>query len=285
MSRAAVVVLLFAGVAGVAGVAACDKSSGASRTGPGSGTAVAPAADTVAVYLNDQQVAMIDAARLASWPRIDAVVPVAAQQLGTWTSMTVKGKNPTEIAQPAAKYANNVPVLYPGPDGPTLGWFDLVDLANKGAAKATFAGVTEIRIMRDEDSDRGMNEDGTAVKDFDPAQIDIAIDGGAVPVLAGKDIIAMQREAPPNGDTQTQGWKLTTLLDAAGIKNPPKVLLTDESGTSVTLTAAELDPAVSIPFLKLNKKGQLRFRVYTKQNDGWQLGGNLKGLSSIKVVK
>jgi hypothetical protein len=269
----------------VGAVAACDKSN-ANAPKRGSGT-VEPTRPpgSVTVYLNDKLVATLESSRIAAWPRLDAVVPVEAQQLGTWSSMMVKGASPADIVQPSAKYPNDVPVVYPGPDGPALGWFDLVDLANKGAPKATFAGVTEVRITRDEDSDRGLNEDATGVQDFDPAQIDIKIEGGPRPLLAGADIVQIAREAPPNGDTKTQGWKLTTLMAAAGIEDAPKVTLTDESGTSVTLTAAELDPGKSIPFLKLNKKGQLRFRVYTKQGDGWQLGGNLKGLSSIKVVK
>jgi len=286
MSRVVLVVVLIAG-------AACSKSSDAKATkvGPGSTVATNPqpqppaqAPGTVVVYLNDKLVATIDATRLATWPRLDSVVPVEANQLGTWTAIAVKGKAPADIQNPSAKFQSFVPVLYPGPDGPTMGWFDLVELVHHGAAKTTYAGVTEIRITRDEDSDRGQNEDA-GVKDFDPSMIDIAIEGGSMPVLAGKDILDIPRESPPNGDTATQGWKLTTLIAKAGIKNPPKLLLSDGTGTQVTLTAKELDPAVSVPFLKLNKKGQLRFRVYTKQADGWQLGGNLRSVTSIKVVK
>lgn len=275
----------------IAGGAACSKSSDAKATKvePGSAVATNPqpppqAPGTVVVYLNDKLVATIDAAKLATWPRLDGVVPVEANQLGTWTAIAVKGKAPADIQNPSAKFQSFVPALYPGPDGPTMGWFDLVDLVHHGAAKTTYAGVTEIRISRDDDSDRGQNEDA-GTKDFDPSMIDIAIEGGSMTVLTGKTILDIPRETPPNGDTLTQGWKLTTLIAKAGIKNPPKLLLADGTGTQVTLTAKELDPAVSVPFLKLNKKGQLRFRVYTKQADGWQLGGNLRSVTSIKVVK
>src|SRR5689334_9401924 len=171
MYRVALVLLLIG--------SACGKSSDAKATKPegggaGTGSAITapPAAGTVAVFINDKPVATIDAAKLAAWPRLDAVVPVEANQLGTWTAISVKGKTPTEITNPSAKFQSFVPALYPGPDGPTLGWFDLVDLVHHGAAKTIYAGVTEIRITRDENSDRGQNEDAGA-KDFDPKMIDI----------------------------------------------------------------------------------------------------------------
>src|SRR5258706_15108408 len=132
----------------IAGAGACGKSSDAKATRPtdGSGSSAASpqAPGTVAVFLNDKPVATIDAAKLATWPRLDAVVPVDANQLGTWTAIAIKGKTPTDIPNPSNKFQAYVPALYPGPDGPTLGWFDLVDLVHHGAAKTTYAGVTEI---------------------------------------------------------------------------------------------------------------------------------------------
>src|SRR5436853_7055937 len=154
MSRVVVVFVLIA-------AAACSKSSDAKGTKvePGSAVATNPqpqpppqAPGTVVVYLNDKLVATIDATKLATWPRLDSVVPVEANQLGTWTAIAIKGKAPTDIQNPSAKFQSFVPALYPGPDGPTMGWLDLVAPVHHGAAKTTCAGVTAIRIPRPTDS-------------------------------------------------------------------------------------------------------------------------------------
>jgi hypothetical protein len=266
-----------------AALAACGKSE--SKPEPAPNPTPAPAPAGVAVFVDDQQVATIDAAKLAAWPRLDGIVPVAAQRLGTWESLAVKGAKDDVLTAPADKFPSLIPALYPGADGaPALGMFDIIELTKKTPPKVTFAVVREVRVKLLADSDRGMNEEGS--KDaFDPAKLVIAIEGGPQPQLTGTQIIELPRETPPNGDTATTGWTLVTLLKAAGITQPKELLLTDDNGATLTLTAAQLDPATSVPYVKLNRQGQLRFRVYTKQNDGWALGGSLRGIKTIKVTK
>jgi hypothetical protein len=277
--------------------AACSKAdSTAGKAGPGTGagtgtgTAAIPAppptpAGAVAVFVDDKPTATLDAATIATWPRIDAALPAEMQKLGTWESISLRGTTNQDIMAPADRYPSLVPALYPGADGGVaFGMFDIVDHAKKAAPRVTVAGVREIRIKLVEDSDRGMNEDGGGAG-FDVTKLSVAIEGGTKPRLTGEEIINLKREPPPNGDVNTQGWRLTTLLDAAGIKNPKELLLSDSGSVHLTVTAAQLDPATSVPYLKLNKQGALRFRIYTKEGSGWTLGGNLKGLASIKVVK
>jgi hypothetical protein len=280
MSRIAVAVAVAAALG-----AACSKSEKSEGTPAAKPpTEPAPGAGTVAVFVDDQPVATIDAAKLATWPRLDGIVPVAAQRLGTWESLAVKGAKDEVLTAPADRFPSLIPALYPGPGGPSLGMFDIIELTKKTAPKVTFAGVRELRVKLLADSDRGLNEEGS--KDaFDPAKLIIAIEGGPQPQLTGTQIIELPRDTPPNGDTATTGWTLVSLLRAAGIEKPKSLLLTDEHGATLTLTAAQLDPATSVPYVKLNRQGALRFRMYTKQNDGWALGGALRGIASIKVTK
>jgi hypothetical protein len=283
--RAAVALVLVLIAAPGCGKSSAPAGAGTGSAGSGSARAAAQPAGTIAVFVDDAQVALIDATQLATWPRVDGVVPETAQRLGTWASLAVRGTTDQVIPAPADRYPSLVPAVYPGPDGPAFGMFDLVDHVKKATPRLAITGVRELRITLAQDSDRGANEDGGKPGSFDPNQIVVAIEGGTKPKLTGPEIFDLPREPPPNGDINTQGWRLTTLLAAAGIKQPRAILLTDAAQTSLTLTAQQLDPATSVPYLKLNRQGQLRFRVYTKQGTGWTLGGNLTGLSSIKVVQ
>jgi hypothetical protein len=267
-----------------AGPTSASGSAGSSAVAPAPAPAPVPAG-AVAIFVDDQQVAVVDKAALDGWPRVDALVPQSAQRLGTWEAITIEAAPAVVLKSPADQFPALVPALYPTPAGPAFGMFDLVDLTRRTPpTRGTAAGVREIRIKLAADSDRGMNEEGSKAG-FDPKELQVAIEGGTKPVLTGEEIIELPREAPPNGDTNTQGWKLTTFLAAGGITKFKKLLLTDAAGTTLTLTPAELDPATSVPFFKLNRQGQLRLRLYTKEGDGWVLGGNLRGLASIKVLE
>jgi hypothetical protein len=53
----------------------------------------------------------------------------------------------------------------------------------------------------------------------------------------------------------------------------------------LTLEKQDLDPKTNVPFVKLNRQGTLRFRVFEKQGDTWQPGPDLRGLVGIEVLK
>ena len=86
-------------------------------------------------------------------------------------------------------------------------------------------------------------------------------------------------------EADAKGWPLTALLDAAGVTKFERLLLTDASNANLTLDKADLDPKTSVPYVKLNRSGQLRFRIYKKQGDAWTQTGDLRGLVSIEVIK
>jgi hypothetical protein len=101
--------------------------------------------------------------------------------------------------------------------------------------------------------------------------------------LTGEQILALPREPMP-GNEETHGWRLSKLLDAAGIKKFERLVLSDAGGSSVILDRKDLDTG-TVPFVKLNKQGSLRVRVLKKAGTGWQTAGELRALAAIKVAK
>jgi hypothetical protein len=95
----------------------------------------------------------------------------------------------------------------------------------------------------------------------------------------------MPREAPPGGEGEGKGWKLSTILAQAGATKYERLLLADSKGTNLTLEKQDVDEKAAIPFVKLNRQGTLRFRVYRKQGDTWQPGSDLRGLTSVEILK
>lgn len=117
----------------------------------------------------------------------------------------------------------------------------------------------------------------------DPAHVKLKITTAKGTVeLAGDKLLGIEREAMPGGGGDAKGWKLDTILAAADVKTYKKVTLLDAAGTSIPLEKSEVN-ADSVPFIKLNRQGSLRFRLYKKQGDGWQSSGDLRSLVEIKV--
>jgi hypothetical protein len=240
------------------------------------------------IFVDDQSVAHVDAAQLASWPRLDSLVPIKARRLGTWQDLSIKATAETKaIHKPSDLYRDLVPVLYPGAGGvPAFGMFDPVELANRGKPKLGENGVSEIRITLAQGGGRGENENGEGGSG-DPTQLKIAIKTPAgESTLEGTKLLAVAREPTPGDDSkEPRGWTLATILDTAGIKTFKKIMLTDVSGQALSLERSDFDPTKSIPFVKLNRAGALRVTVFKKQGEGWQRGGDLRGLASIEVLE
>jgi hypothetical protein len=106
-------------------IAACSKETpgtGSSGTGS-SGPSVAPAIDATApapagsveIFVDDASVARVTKEQLASWPRLDALVPENARRLGTWQTVYIRGAGkPAELNKPSATYPEQVGALFPG---------------------------------------------------------------------------------------------------------------------------------------------------------------------------
>ena len=298
--------LVFAGAA-LAAVAACGKSGTATSAGSASRAAgsstsatagsaspsASPSATTsvakvVEIFVDNQSVARVAEAQLASWPRLDTLVPVAARRMGTWDDVFVQGSGPkpAQLHRPTDQHPDLVPALFPGADGSaSFGMFDPVELAKHGSPQIREDHVVTIHLALAKNSGRGEHEQGQG-GGSDPAAlvIEITTPKGKSQLL-GKTLLAIPRVPMPGETAPARGWTLQTLLDAAGIKHFDKLLLTDSAGLNLTLEKRDFDPKSSVPFVKLNRQGALRFQVFEKHGDGWKRGGDLRGLVSIEVLK
>lgn len=265
------------------GSAAAPGSSPAAP-GPGSSVASTVVPGGVELFVNDLTIGSVQPSLVANWPRLDALVPGDARKLGTWQLVTISSARPqpTALAQPATKFPDMVPAVFPGDGGaPAFGMFDPVELARKGKPAMREDHVTAIRIQVVQGGNRGQNDDGNAAA-ADPTQLVIAVKTAAgVSQLTGAQVLALPREPTP-GNPDQKGWRLAALLDAAGIKTFEHLMLRDAAGNNLTLDKADVSDT-SVPFLKLNKQGMLRLKVYKKAGDGWNAAGDLRGLTAIEA--
>lgn len=286
MRRRAITIVL--GLATV--VVACKKDAAPGGAGSdptaaaGSATPPPPSPRPVLeIFVNDTSVAKLDAPQVAAWPRLDTLVPVSARRLGTWQLVRIAGgTTKAELAHPSEKYPELVPAVYPAAGGAAFGMFDPVELAKHGKPALT-EPAREIRITIAQGTGRGEHETGEG-GGSDPSQLEIAIvTPKGKSTLTGKTLLAIAREPAP-GETEPKGWTLATVLHAAGIDTFERLLLAG-GGANLTLDRADVDPKTSVPYVKLNRSGALRLRVYKKQGDTWQPGSDLRGLAEIRVVK
>ena len=268
-----------------------DRDDGS--TPPGSGTASGTAAQPepkpapgTHVFVDDKDVATVTAEQVATWPRLDTLVPEPARRLGKWQAIHLKTGKPAmvELNKPFEQYRDFVPALFPGEGGTiSFGLFDPVELGKKGTPKVREDGVVEVRIKLADDG-RGMNDHGTqAVVDPQNIKLEIKSKAGAQ-TLTGEKLLAIDREAMPGGGGDAKGWKLATLLEAGGVKTWKKLVLLDEGGVNLILESKDLDDK-TVPFVKLNRQGSLRFRIFKQQGEGWTPSGDLRALKSIEVME
>jgi hypothetical protein len=272
--------------------AACSKGDSKQPPAPqGSGSAAPeapkPAEGSVAIYVDDQQVGTLAREQLATWPRLDTLIPMTARRLGTWQTIALKGaKKSANVDQPSGSYPDLVPALFPGEGGaPAFGMFDPVELAKKGTPKLREDAIAEVRIMLTQGSNRGQNDHGDG-GGSDPTKLELAIKTAkGEQVLKGEKLLETPREPLPGETGEAKGWPLSVILANAGVAKYERLLLTGENGTNLTLEKQDLDPKASVPFIKLNRQGSLRFRVYKKQGELWQAGADLRGLVRIEILK
>ena len=271
----------------VLALASCGKDPAKASEAPPPQPAPVAAPATVQIFVNEAVVGTIALDQVKLWPRLDALVPTSARHLGSWDDVYLHGKapKPTELHKPSASYPDYVPALFPGEDGkPAFGLFDPVELAKHGKAAVREDDVTEVRIKMAAGDGHGQNEQGNAAA-TDPNQLKIAIKTAkGESTLEGPKLLAVPREPMP-GETEPKGWTLATVLKTAGVDHYEKVLLSDQSGLNLTLEKQDLDPATSIPYVKLNRQGSLRVKIFKKQGATWQGTGDLRGLVRVEVLK
>ncbi len=242
-------------------------------------------AGTVQLFVDDAAVATVEVAAVKDWPRLDSLLPEGARRLGKWQGIATKGTKAAEIAKPFETYRDYVPALFPGEGGTiSFGLFDPVELGKRGKPALREDAITELRVKLDASGMRGGNDHGGG-EVIDPAKVELAITTSAgEKKLTGELLLGLEREAMPGGGGDAKGWRLDTILTAAGVTAWDKIMLYDAGGTTLPLEKKDMD-ANTIPFIKLNRQGSLRFRLYKKQADGFQAAGDLRALTKIDIVK
>jgi hypothetical protein len=266
----------------------CGRDSDSAKQAPPPTPVASPEPPrTIDIYVDNQLGTRVAFAQIAQWPRVDTLVPVAARRLGTWDDVFVRGKGPkpAELHRIADQHPDLVPALYPIDDHTAgFGLFDPVELANHRAPQIHEDGVSEIRIQLAQGTGRGEHESGEG-GGTDPSQLVISIvTPTGTSKLEGKTLLAIPRQPLPGETGEGRGWPLATVLDAAHITKFDKLLLADGAGLNLTLEKADFS-ADSVPYVKLNRQGSLRFNLFKKQGTGWQRSGDLRGLVSIQVLK
>jgi hypothetical protein len=272
----------------IVGSSACKEKSQQQPPAPTLPSAPPAVAAGVAVFADDQRVTSVERTKAESWPRLDSLLPTSAQRYGTWA--VIRGERaagPFEIKKPGSLYGALVPALYPASSGKgvSLGFFDPVELARKGPPKVSFDDLSSVRVELDKGGARGQNDHmGGDVSD--PKTLKLRIEHGGTTIdVSGEQLLGLPQDLEPDDDSgEHKGWKLSSILTMAKVPAPKRALLTG-ADLNLTLEAQDLDPNVAVPFIKLNRQGQLRYRTYKKSGDGWTVSGDLRGLTKIQVLQ
>lgn len=268
----------------------CGGKKDEEKVATGSGTQVGsqlppPATSGVELLVGVKVEAVVDAAKVKDWPRLDSLLPEDARRLGKWQAIkiTTSSGKVLDLEKPFETDRDKLPALFPSDGGGvSFGMFDPVELGKRGKPTLREDKIQKLAVILDEAGMRGGN-DHQGGEVVDPAHVKLKITTAKGTVeLAGDKLLGIEREAMPGGGGDAKGWKLDTILAAADVKTYKKVTLLDAAGTSIPLEKSEVN-ADSVPFIKLNRQGSLRFRLYKKQGDGWQSSGDLRSLVEIKV--
>ena len=268
-------------------VVACSKGKDEPPKPASKPEPTAPADKSVAIFVDDQQVGKLALDQVKLWPRLDTLVPVSARRLGTWQTVTIKGAKSVDVQQPSSTHPELVPAIFPGDGGaPAFGMFDPVELAKHGKPALREDAISEVRIKLATGGMRGQN-DHSEGSGSDPTQLVLTVKTAkGEQTIKGDKLLELPREAQP-GDMggDGKGWPLAKILEQVGVKTYERIRLTGENNSNLTLEKQDVDPKTSIPFVKLNRQGSLRFRVFKKKGEVWEPGQDLRGLVAIEVLK
>jgi len=286
MLRRLFVALALAGAV-TATATACKKKEAA----PGQGTAVAAQKVPVAIFVDDKQVAT--EATLGATPTELAGLAPGAPPLDQWIGIEVidtAGKVHTTLA-PAKNKAGEPPALAAGP---TFGF------VKAGALDGAVAAVAKVTILtrpqaaagggRDDGhghggGDSGGGGGGGGERPVPTAELTFEVETPkGTSTFTGDKLVPLPSVTAPVGDTETPGWNFLDVMKAAGIADAKVLHLTDSENANLRLEGDDFDPAKTMLYVKVNKSGVIRFRVFRKQGDAWEVGGELRGITKIKVV-
>ncbi len=287
-------------------LAALVGSSGCTKKNEAAGGASAKAVPTgpVKVALALDETVLIEQATLAGGPHpLEhlAKLPPA----GTWIAVEVidqAGKVTTVLA-PSKNHAGAAPALSADDRGAIFG------LLKDGKLEQPVTAVAKVTVKTKSDAGKpvegmdhahgggggdsggggdhgtGANEGDKSVRATPTADLKIEIETAAgTSTFTGDKMVGLPEVKAPTGDTETPGWSLVDVLAVAGLKDVKAVTLTDDEGASLKVEGADFDPARAMLYLKLNRSGVIRFRLFRKTGDVWDVAGELRGIKKITAA-
>ena len=282
------------------------KHNGGKGIGGGSGGEhEAPALPgQVQLLVDGKPVANADRAAAAAWSKLADLLPANAKDAKTWSIVEIHthAGRITTMPEPASTQPGLIAALFPGKSGIDFGMFTADELAKHGTPKLVEMDVSDVRVKlapavaegggsASGGAGSGNGEGAGENRKADPDGPDLS--GVSLTIkqksgdleLTGEDLGQIAKVNAPIGDTTTPGWDVASILAAKQIKPTAKLIITDDSGASVTMTAKQLDPKTDLAFMKVNKQGQLRFRLFEKNAGGaWDTVGDLRGVTTIELV-
>ena len=273
----------------VCALGACKKDSSSKKD-----EGAKPAANdkrAIELTLDGKPVSTLDAAKLGAWAPLGSFLPSGSQNLDTWGAIEVTiGDLVERIDDPAAKHPGLVAAVFPGRGGPAFGFFAPQDLAKKGKAQWERQGVSRIAVTSraaggqggGDGAGGGAENEGERPAPSPDLKITIVGPAGET-VFTGDKLAPLPTTTAPIGDTDTPGWTIDQILTAAGVSPKGQVVVYGEESANLILEPSDLDPETAKPFIKLNRSGQLRFRLFRKNGETWDIAGELRGISRIEL--
>lgn len=250
-----------------------------------------PVAQTVKVAIALDDKVLTETPTLTAAPTALATLAAGAPPIEQWLAVEVidqAGKVDTLMA-PAKNYPGSAPALSADAKGVQFG------LSRGGKLEQTVGNVAKVTIKTKSDAGKpgghvdhgsggGGGDHGATERAVPTAELKIEVETAAgTTTFTGDKMAALPELKAPTGDTETPGWNLVDVLAAAGVKDPKAVVLTDEENATLKIEGDDWDPAKAMLYLKLNKSGQLRFRVFRKTGDVWEMAGELRGVQKVRV--
>ncbi|HUH02723.1 MAG TPA: hypothetical protein VML75_12075 [Kofleriaceae bacterium] len=228
-------------------------------------TAPAPEAGAVAVLRDGTPVATLPAAAFAAEQPLASVTELGPP--GEWRLVTGRGEGGRElyIRDPARAYDGHTIKLYRDQRGqPAVGVFrnprpttprQLEGLA--GAPVIYLTGVASIDV-------RTQKEDLPAAKE---PSLELRVPGTGGPItLEGTQLQALAALEPPDRRESSTGWSLADVIGAGhALDGAPAVQLIGEGGATLDIPAGALTDPTQILLLKLNRRGQYRFKWWKRE--------------------
>jgi hypothetical protein len=254
--------------------------------------APAPAiAEGVGVLRDGAPVATVPAAGFDSGQPLSSVTELGPA--AEWRLVTVRGDGGRElyVRDPAREYQGHTIKLYRDPRGrAAVGVFrdgasaDATKLSGLAAAPVVFlAGVSSIDV-------RTQKEELPAAP---ASSIELRVRGSDQPItLDGARLASLPEVKPPDQREGSSGWSLREVIAAGhAFTGAPAIELVDEAGTRLEIPAGALADDKQLLFIKLNRRGQFRFKWWqltgaapTGQDAG-KAAKNVKLLGELRAVR